>query len=680
MIFKIHKRNLINRFLVSLLGAALMTAAPLIHAERSYVGTWGGIYPASSSGDNAICALCHNSTTSGSSFNPYGNAIRISSAGSISSRIVDVESLDSDSDPTASDNITEINANAQPGWTGTAPTGVVGDLDPAGNQSPVADANGPYTGTVGVPLTLDGTGSYDPEGTIVAYDWDFGDGSTGSGAAPTHTYITDGSFVVSLTVTDDIGDTGTDTSTATIGLGNQPPVADPNGPYTGTVGVAVAFDGSASSDPDGSIISYSWDFGDGNTGTGATPSHTYASAGLYNVTLTVMDDAGVTDSQGTTADIIEAPVNQPPVSDPNGPYTGTNGVAVLFDGTGSSDPDGTIVAYDWDFGDGNIGTGPTPSHSYATDGNYTVSLNVTDDAGATDLATTTASIGAVNQPPVADPNGPYSGTVGIIVMFDGTGSNDPDGTIVAYNWDFGDGNTGDGATPGHTYAADGIYTVTLTVTDDAGDTGSATTTASIGLGNQPPLADPNGPYTGTVGVAVIFDGTGSSDPDGTVVDYNWDFGDGATGSGVNPSHTYASEGVYNVTLTVTDDAGATDSAMTTVTIAPETPVEIDLDIKRFSVTKKVSLTRGKNIISIKLTVENGGVIEGSALATVTGMQNGGVVYEQTLNVTDSVGNGSTRYAFDSFSPDAEGDIVWTVVIADDDPDDDVATGITVVNP
>jgi hypothetical protein len=113
----------------------------------------------------------------------------------------------------------------------------------------------------------------------------------------------------------------------------------------------------------------------------------------------------------------------------------------------------------------------------------------------------------------------------------------------------------------------------------------------------------------------------------------------------------------------------------------ETPVEVlDLDIKSFKVTKKTSLTKGQGVISLKLTVQNGGVTEGSAPATLTGVQGDGVVYEQTLNVTDGVGNGSTRYAFESFSPDAEGDIVWTVVIADGDPDDDVATATTTVNP
>lgn len=568
------------------LSVAVLMFSSTAHSLSSYLTSWANLNPNSASADNASCQLCHAASTQ--NLNPYGEAICSSNAGSIANRIQAVTAVNSDMDPTGADNIAEINANTQPGWTPgnvnptylrgncsptgnveSPPTSILGLLDPpAGNQPPLADANGPYSGTVNVPVSFDGTASSDADGTIVAYSWNFGDGNVGSGVTPTHTYLTDGSFTVSLTVTDDVGDTGTATSTATIGLGNLPPVADPNGPYTGTVGIAVAFDGSASNDPDGTIISYSWDFGDGNTGTGVSPTHIYASANIYNVTLSVMDDAGATDSVGTTANIVAAPVNQSPVADPNGPYSGEVGITVTFDGSGSSDPDGTIAAYSWDFGDGTTGTGANPSHAYTADGNYTVSLTVTDDEGASDSATTTASIGAVNQPPVADPNGPYSGTAGVAVMFDGTASNDPDGTIAAYSWNFGDGNTGTGPTPAHTYAADGTYTVTLMVTDDTGDTGSATTTATIGLGNQPPVAATNGPYHKKVGKAVKFNGSDSSDPDGTIISYDWDFGDGATGTGKKTRHVYEAAGTYNVTLIVTDNAGATDSIGTTAVIKP----------------------------------------------------------------------------------------------------------------
>jgi PKD repeat protein len=180
---------------------------------------------------------------------------------------------------------------------------------------------------------------------------------------------------------------------------DEPPVADPNGPYAGTVGSSVSFDGSGSSDPDGTIVDYAWDFGDGNAGTGVSPSHSYATAGTFTVTLTVTDDYGTTDSAGTTATIDP---NDPPVADPNGPYAGTVGSPVSFDGSGSSDPDGTIVGYAWDFGDGNAGTGVGPSHSYATAGTFTVTLTVTDDDGATDAAGSTATIDPLPNTPPTD--------------------------------------------------------------------------------------------------------------------------------------------------------------------------------------------------------------------------------------------------------------------------------------
>ena len=695
--------------LVASLGA--LVSAPLVHAERSYVGTWNGIYPGSSSADNADCQLCHAASTD--FLNPYGEAICSSNAGNISNRIQDVavESVNSDADPTDSDNITEINSNTQPGWTPgnvnstynrgncnatgnveAPPTSIPGGLDPvAGNQPPIADANGPYSGTVNIPLTLDGSASSDPDGTIVGYSWDFGDGNTGTGATPTHTYLADGTFTVTLTVTDDVGDTGTASSSATIGLGNQPPVADANGPYSGTVGVAVTFDGTGSNDPDGTIDSYSWDFGDGSTGTGPSPTHTYATAGMFNVTLTVTDNTGASDSAGTSAEIVEQVVNQPPVADPNGPYSGTAGVAITFDGSGSNDPDGSIVDYSWDFGDGSTGSGETPTHTYSTDGNFTVTLTVTDDAGDTGTATTTASIGAGNLPPVSNPNGAYTGTVGVAITFDGSGSNDPDGTIVDYSWDFGDGTTGSGVMPTHAYSANGSYTVTLTVTDDAGDTGTDTTTATIGLGNLPPVADANGPYSSTFGVAVSFDGTGSSDPDGTIVSYEWDFGDGNTGSGPAPSHTYAADRIYHVTLQVTDDAGATDSAMTTATISPDEapPVVDDADVFLTSlnapnnVTSKTGRTKSREI-----KVKGDGItIAQDATVSLSVVSPAGVtvvVHPAAMTKLVSPDNGATKYRFEAdISCDAPGSyaLEWTATISaaqNSDPGNDTLTDTTSV--
>ena len=438
------------------------------------------------------------------------------------------------------------------------------------NEPPICDANGPYTGTVGQPVSFDGSGSSDPDGTIDSYVWDFGDGSTDTGSNPTHTYLTSGTFTVTLTVTDNDGGSSSCTTTAEIGEApNEPPVCDANGPYTGTVGQPVSFDGSGSSDPDGTVDSYVWDFGDGSTDTGSNPTHTYLTSGTFTVTLTVTDNDGASSTCTTTAEIGEAP-NEPPVCDANGPYNGTVNVPVTFDGSGSSDPDGTVDSYVWDFGDGSTDTGVNPTHTYVAPGNFTVTLTVTDNDGASSTCTTTANITAEpNEPPICDANGPYTGTVGQPVSFDGSGSNDPDGTIDSYVWDFGDGSTDTGSNPTHTYLTSGSFTVTLTVTDNEGGTSSCTTTAEIGPAeNQPPVCDANGPYSGTVGQPVSFDGSGSNDPDGTIDSYAWDFGDGSTDTGSNPTHTYLTSGSFTVTLTVTDNQGASSTCTTTAEIGP----------------------------------------------------------------------------------------------------------------
>ncbi|HXH06727.1 MAG TPA: PKD domain-containing protein, partial [Vicinamibacterales bacterium] len=140
------------------------------------------------------------------------------------------------------------------------------------------------------------------------YEWDFGDGTTATGAQATHTYAAAGTFTVRLTVRDGRGGVHTAETTAAIAAApptNQPPIARPGGPYRGTAGQAVSVDGSASSDPDGDALTYEWEFGDGTTATGATAVHTYAAVGSFTVRLTVRDGrGGVHDA---TAEVVIAP-------------------------------------------------------------------------------------------------------------------------------------------------------------------------------------------------------------------------------------------------------------------------------------------------------------------------------------------------------------------------------------
>jgi PKD repeat protein len=440
---------------------------------------------------------------------------------------------------------------------------------------PRADAGAPAVGTTGAAVSFDGSGSVDQDGNIVTYAWDFGDGSpvdTVSGANPSHTYAAADTYTVTLTVTDNDSLTGTDTTTASIDQANAPPTSDAGEPYAGFVNLPVIFDGSASSDGDGDIVQYDWDFGDGNSGSGLYTSHTYVATGVYEVTLTVTDDNGGTDESTTTA-IVGSDATLPPRVFTNGPYNGVAGVPLTFDGSNTSDPDGTLNTYEWAFGDANSATGITASNNYAAGGLYAVILQATSSDGFTASEGTIARIGNLSLPPSAVANAsnePYKGRVAVPLAFNGGDSNDPDGTINRYDWAFGDGNIANDAGPltTNTYATPGRYLARLTVTDDSGETDTTFTVVTIGEGNLPPLAFAGDSVSGTVGNAITFDGTGSSDPDGSVASYAWTFGDGNTGTGPNPSHTYTTAGTYFVVMTVTDSDGGVGSDVTLAEVTP----------------------------------------------------------------------------------------------------------------
>lgn len=247
---------------------------------------------------------------------------------------------------------------------------------------------------------------------------------------------------------------------------------------------SITVDGTASlPGAGGPITSYEWDFGDGTTATGVKPpTHTYV-PGRYDVTLTVKDAAGRSDSVTQLARIM-------------GPPTGTFRISRVLGRTATvdaslvTDPDGgPIRTYTWEWGDGTApqsGVDPRPNHTYAADGTYTVKLTAIDDEGKS--STFTLPVTVPNTAPVA------VGTVavdGMTVRTDANGSSDPDGTIASYSWNFGFGlPTVQGATAQYTYATPGTYRVRLTVTDDDGAFTRLDQQVTVPGATTPPPTDP----------------------------------------------------------------------------------------------------------------------------------------------------------------------------------------------
>ncbi|MGD8565962.1 MAG: PKD domain-containing protein, partial [Candidatus Bathyarchaeota archaeon] len=239
---------------------------------------------------------------------------------------------------------------------------------------------------------------------------------------------------------------------------------------------------------------------------------------------------------------------------PLNPYTGDT---VTFNASNSYDPDGTITIYNWNFGDGSNGTGIITTHSYADSGTFSVILTVTDNDELSDSMTTNITV--LNRVPVASfSESAVSVLTGESISFNASSSFDLDGSIVSFWWDFGDGSNSSGVTVSHSYVGDGVYTVTLTVTDDDGASDSVQSTKTV-LNRAPVASFTESATTVFTNDVISFNASSSYDLDGVIVSFFWDFGDGSNSSGVVVSHSYVGDGVYTVTLTVTDDDGATDS-------------------------------------------------------------------------------------------------------------------------
>lgn len=331
--------------------------------------------------------------------------------------------------------------------------------------------------------------------------------------------------------------------------GNSIPTADANGPYTSTLGNPIALSSSGSNDSDGTITAYSWDFGDGNTTNTQNPNHTYTSIGGYTVTLTVTDNDGATASSTAVAT----------VTDGSSSCTGTSYVA------GTSYSIGQSVSNNSEEFICDVAGWCSSAAAWA----YEPGVGAHWQSAWTKVGSCTTG----NLAPTANANGPYTATLGNAIVFSSVGSTDSDGSIASYSWSFGDSNSTNSQNPSHTYSAVGSYTVTLTVTDNDGATTSSTAVATVtnNSGNLAPTAEANGPYTVTLGNALALSSSGSNDSDGTITSYFWDLGDGNTSTTQDPSHSYSAIGNYTITLTVTDNDGATATSTATATVSDNTP-------------------------------------------------------------------------------------------------------------
>jgi hypothetical protein len=353
--------------------------------------------------------------------------------------------------------------------------------------------------------------------------------------------------------------------TGTFEIPNRPPTASPGGPYAGVRNQPITFDGTGSSDPDGDPLTYSWNFGDGSTGTGPRPSHAYTSLGVFTVTLVVSD--GVLSSPPAAASATIS--NQSPSAHAGGPYSGTRTQPVLFSGAGSSDPDGDPLAYAWTFGDGAAGSGVAPAHTYTSLGTFTVSLVVNDGTVSSAPATSTVTI--TNLLPAVGLTSPPAGSVfhaPAVVPLAATAT-DPDGSVALVEFFAGSVKVGEDATAPYaalwSVAAPGAYVLTA---------GATAVSAPVAiLVNSPPAVsisapDPNASFVAPATVPLL---ASASDPDGTIAQVEF-FANG-TSLGVVTTSPYTltwsnvAVGAYNVTARATDNLGAvTTSAPRTVRV------------------------------------------------------------------------------------------------------------------
>jgi len=475
--------------------------------------------------------------------------------------------------------------------------------------------------------------------TIVAWDWDFGDGNTSTVQHPLHTYAPGSTYIVQLTVTaDSSGVTCTDVGTGVMTIPALPTVYFTWDPEPTCLGGATSFFGT-SGNP---IVTWDWNFGDGQTSSIQNPVHLYPLAGSYNVTLMVTDVNGCSDTAINTVNVGAIPdVDFTFSPDPTCFNSPTNFYGI-------SSVAATVTSWTWDFGDGGVGFTQDAIHTYLGTGNYTATLTIADTNGCTNSISYPVT---VNQLPTANffHDGPTC--MDEIVNFTNI-STTPNGYITTWEWDFGDGtNTTvvfpDDPNVSHTYPNPGTFQVYLTITDSDSCT-SSTFREIIILAN--PIAD----FTFTSACnqeAVDFFDLSSPNGGNSLVSWYWDFGDPA--SGVNntstlqdPSHIFTTGGTFSVLMIISNTDGCTDSITYDVNVnsLPDVQITTDSDTVCVDAISNFYGSGSANIVTWFWTFGDGGtsVLQnpqhayaspGTYQVTLTGMDDAGCDSTTTHSIT-----------------------------------------------
>lgn len=316
--------------------------------------------------------------------------------------------------------------------------------------------------------------------------------------------------------------------------------------------------------PDSTVREYSCE-------TELTDSNTFTINAIQsdNSEVSVLDPIATSDDQGgPVLNILSAAIAE-------NPSQGTIPFSPIFDGSRSS---GTIASYEWSFGDGSTGAGMFTGHTYELSGNYIATLTVYDTVGnssQSNMILTATETPVIPTPPTAIISSSTAiGEAPLLVQFDGNSSTPSHSPIISYSWDFGDGSVAEGVNVSHNYTEAGNYQAVLTVTNEIGLSSQADTPVIIGepppLANEPPKAVLTlSELQGKAPITITFSAAGSTDSDGTIADYLWNFGDGSSATGVTVEHSYTEAADYTVTLQVRDDGGETGSASTLITVLAE---------------------------------------------------------------------------------------------------------------